>query len=75
MFQNPYSEHMKTDLLPTPKELNLDQVMQRFSTDGAALSVSSVVNILLQRPDINLAAAITALQSKRMLEMLADEFG
>jgi len=43
-----------------------------LSTDGRSLSVGSVVNILLQRPDINLAAAITALQSKRLLEMLAE---
>jgi pilus assembly protein CpaC len=34
--------------------------------------VGSAVNILLQRPDINLTAAITALQSKRVLEMLAE---
>ena len=34
--------------------------------------VGSRVNILLLRPDINLAAAITALQSKRLLEMLAE---
>jgi pilus assembly protein CpaC len=36
------------------------------------LSIGSAVNIFLQRPDINLAAAITALQSKRVLEMLAE---
>jgi pilus assembly protein CpaC len=39
---------------------------------GSALSIGSAVNILLQRPDINLAAAITALQSKRVLELLAE---
>jgi pilus assembly protein CpaC len=42
-----------------------------LSTDGN-ISVGSLVNILLQRPDINLAAAITALQANRMLEMLAE---
>lgn len=34
--------------------------------------LSQAVNIFLQRPDINLAAAITALQSKRLLEVLAE---
>jgi pilus assembly protein CpaC len=34
--------------------------------------LSSAVNIFLQRPDINLAAAITALQGKRLLEILAE---
>lgn len=34
--------------------------------------LGQAVNIFLQRPDINLAAAITALQSKRMLEILAE---
>ena len=33
---------------------------------------AQAVNIFLQRPDINLAAAITALQSKRLLEILAE---
>ena len=39
---------------------------------GSAISIGSAVNIFLQRPDINLAAAITALQSKRVLELLAE---
>lgn len=39
---------------------------------ASGLSIGSAVNILLQRPDINLTAAITALQSKRVLEMLAE---
>jgi pilus assembly protein CpaC len=39
---------------------------------GKSFSLSSAVNIFLQRPDINLAAAITALQTKRVLEMLAE---
>jgi pilus assembly protein CpaC len=39
---------------------------------GSTLSIGSAVNIFLQRPDINLAAAITALESKRVLEMLAE---
>jgi pilus assembly protein CpaC len=34
--------------------------------------IGQAVNIFLQRPDINLAAAITALQSKRLLEVLAE---
>lgn len=34
--------------------------------------IGQAVNIFLQRPDINLAAAITALQSKRLLEILAE---
>jgi pilus assembly protein CpaC len=34
--------------------------------------LGQAVNIFLQRPDINLAAAITALQSKRLLEVLAE---
>jgi pilus assembly protein CpaC len=37
-----------------------------------AFSIPQAVNILLYRPDIDLAAAIEALQSKRMLEMLAE---
>ena len=40
-------------------------------TDGK-VSVSSVVNILLFRPDINLVAAIQAMQAKRVLELLAE---
>jgi pilus assembly protein CpaC len=34
--------------------------------------IGQAVNIFLQRPDINLAAAITALQSKHVLEVLAE---
>ena len=34
--------------------------------------IGQAVNIFLQRPDINLAAAITALQGKRLLEILAE---
>ena len=45
----------------------------RSRNDGGNTFTSArVVNIFLQRPDINLAAAITALQGKRMLEMLAE---
>ncbi len=41
--------------------------------DGNAnFSISQAVNVLLFRPDINLAAAIEALQTRRMLEMLAE---
>jgi pilus assembly protein CpaC len=40
--------------------------------NGGTFSIGSAINIFLQRPDINLAAAITALQSKRVLEMLAE---
>jgi pilus assembly protein CpaC len=43
-----------------------------LSDGSGSLSIGTAVNILLQRPDINLAAAITALQSQRMLEMLAE---
>ena len=44
-----------------------------LSVQGGLLSgVSSAVNILLFRKDINLGAAIQALESKRMLEMLAE---
>lgn len=39
---------------------------------GKSFNLGSAVNIFLQRPDINLAAAITALQSKRALEVLAE---
>jgi pilus assembly protein CpaC len=35
-------------------------------------TIGTAVNILLQRPDINLTAAITALQNQRVLEMLAE---
>jgi pilus assembly protein CpaC len=37
-----------------------------------ANGVSNAVNILLQRKDINLSAAIQAMQAKNMLEMLAE---
>jgi pilus assembly protein CpaC len=37
-----------------------------------AFSVAQAVNILLFRPDLNIAAAIEALQAKRVLEMLAE---
>jgi pilus assembly protein CpaC len=40
--------------------------------DGGKITPSSVANILLLRPDINLAAAIQALQGKRVLELLAE---
>ena len=40
--------------------------------DGALSGFGSAVNILLFRRDINLAAAIQALESKRLLEMLAE---
>ena len=44
-----------------------------ISTTGAAgFSLSDAVNILLFRKDINLTAAITALQSKNLLQMLAE---
>jgi pilus assembly protein CpaC len=44
-----------------------------ISTDGAkTFSISSAVNVLLFRNDINLVAAIQALQSKNQLEMLAE---
>jgi pilus assembly protein CpaC len=44
-----------------------------ITTDaGKTFNLGNAVNIFLQRPDINLAAAITALQSHRALEMLAE---
>jgi pilus assembly protein CpaC len=44
-----------------------------ISTDGGqTFSVSNVVNILLARKDINLVAAIQALESKNLLETLAE---
>jgi pilus assembly protein CpaC len=44
-----------------------------ISTTGTPpLTLSSVVNILLSRPDINLSAAIQALESKNLLEILAE---
>ena len=43
------------------------------STDGTrSFNIGSAVNVFLFRRDINLLAAIQALQSKRMLEMLAE---
>jgi pilus assembly protein CpaC len=43
------------------------------STDGGqTFSLSNVVNILLARKDINLVAAIQALESKNLLETLAE---
>ena len=43
------------------------------STDGAkTFSLSNAVNILLARKDINLVAAIQALEAKNMLETLAE---
>lgn len=42
------------------------------TTAAAAASVSSAVNIFAMRPDINLQAAITALENKNLLEILAE---
>jgi pilus assembly protein CpaC len=39
---------------------------------GGAVAATSAVNVFLQRPDINLTAAITALQGKRVLDLLAE---
>jgi len=39
---------------------------------GQTLTIPSAVNIFLQRPDINLIAEIQALESQRLLEMLAE---
>jgi len=41
-------------------------------TGTPPLNLSSVVNILLSRPDINLSAAIEALESKNLLQTLAE---
>jgi pilus assembly protein CpaC len=43
-----------------------------ISTDGKSFSVGQAINIFLQRTDINLTAAITALQSQNIIEMLAE---
>jgi pilus assembly protein CpaC len=44
-----------------------------ISTDGAkTFSLSQVINIFLFRPDLNLAAALQALETKQLLEMLAE---
>jgi pilus assembly protein CpaC len=44
-----------------------------ISIDGGRnILIGSAVNILLSRSDINFAATITALQSQRLLEMLAE---
>src|SRR5262249_4105015 len=43
-----------------------------ISTDGKGFSLGQAINIFLQRSDINLTAAITALQSKRVIELLAE---
>jgi pilus assembly protein CpaC len=44
-----------------------------ISTDGGqTLSLSNVINILLLRKDLNLAVALQALQSKSLLEVLAE---
>jgi pilus assembly protein CpaC len=42
------------------------------SDNGHTFNLGSAVNLFLQRPDLNLAAAITALQNKNVLEMLAE---
>jgi pilus assembly protein CpaC len=43
-----------------------------ISKDGNTFDLASAVNILLFRKDINLVAAIRALESKRQFEMLAE---
>jgi pilus assembly protein CpaC len=53
-------------------QIGTGSLLNPAPSSGSALSIGSAVNIFLQRPDINLAAAITALQSKRVLEMLAE---
>ena len=46
---------------------------QPISIDGArSFSLSQAVNVFLFRKDINLAAAIQALEAKRLLELLAE---
>jgi len=39
---------------------------------GKSFTLGTAINIFMQRPDISLATAITALQAKRALEMLAE---
>jgi pilus assembly protein CpaC len=43
-----------------------------ISTDGSTFSLSNVVNILLARKDINLIAEIQALESRNLLQTLAE---
>jgi len=44
-----------------------------ISIDGTkSISIGSAVNLFMFRPDINLVAAIQAMQGKRMLELLAE---
>src|SRR5262249_51538216 len=43
-----------------------------FPDQNGVFPVSQLVNILLLRPDLNLAAEIQALQNKRALELLAE---
>ncbi len=43
-----------------------------FPNDQGKFEVSQLVNILLLRPDINLAAEIQALENQRVLELLAE---
>src|ERR1051325_4375099 len=39
---------------------------------GKTFTIGSAINVFLQRPDLNLGAAITALQGQRVREMLAE---
>jgi pilus assembly protein CpaC len=50
--------------------LGTGAILGQNGTSG--ISVGSLVNIFALRPDLNLAAAIQALQSKNMLEILAE---
>lgn len=43
-----------------------------LGTNAGGLNIGSAVNIFLQRADINLTAAIQAMQNKNLLEMLAE---
>lgn len=45
---------------------------QQTQIGTSSTLTSSAVNIMMHRPDINLTAAITALQNKRVLELLAE---
>lgn len=42
------------------------------SGDDASLTISDALNIFVMRPDLNLAGMIKALQSKRLLQILAE---
>ena len=59
-------------LQPAARRIGTGQFSVPGSTPTGKFSLSDALNVLLFRPDINLAAAIKALEGKRMLEILAE---